>query len=223
MGGETTPIPPQACGVTDSHCSATGGVAPTLPLHTGLVLLPLSNTTAARLVVATVATVLVLVAVSPTVPASPAVAAEGAAWQWPVAGHRILVRPYIAPATQYSAGHRGVDIGAADTAENTTDSELQVLAPADGVVHFAGFVVDRPVLSIRQAEGIITSVEPVTSELVAGERVHRGQPVGILQLGHCARPCLHLGVRVNGEYVSPLNFLGGIPHSVLLPTRRLHT
>jgi murein DD-endopeptidase MepM/ murein hydrolase activator NlpD len=55
--------------------------------------------------------------------------------------------------------------------------------------------------------------------LVAGDAVRRGEVVGVLQPGHCSRPCLHFGVRRHGEYLSPLNFLGGIPHSVLLPTR----
>ncbi|WP_443208538.1 hypothetical protein [Salinibacterium sp. PAMC 21357] len=40
-----------------------------------------------------------------------------------------------------------------------------------------------------------------------------------MQAGHCTRPCLHFGVRVEGEYVSPLNYLSGIPRAVLLPTR----
>jgi murein DD-endopeptidase MepM/ murein hydrolase activator NlpD len=125
----------------------------------------------------------------------------------------MLVRPYIAPPTPYAAGHRGIDIGATGGA--------QVLAPDDGVVHFAGVVVDRPVLSIRHSGGMLSSFEPVSSVLEAGDRVHRGDVVGVLQPGHCSEPCLHFGVRLHGEYLSPLNYLGGIPHSVLLPTRPL--
>jgi murein DD-endopeptidase MepM/ murein hydrolase activator NlpD len=60
----------------------------------------------------------------------------------------------------------------------------------------------------------------VESTLSAGEAVSRGQLVGALLPGHCALvPCLHFGVRLNGEYVSPLNYLGGIRRAVLLPTR----
>src|SRR5690554_6488931 len=123
----------------------------------------------------------------------------------------MIVRPYLAPPTPYAAGHRGIDVGAGD--------DLQVFSPDDGVVHFAGVVVDRPVLSIRHSGGLISSYEPVTTELVAADAVRRGEVVGVLQAGHCSRPCLHFGVRRHGEYLSPLNFLGGIPHSVLLPTR----
>jgi len=96
-----------------------------------------------------------------------------------------------------------------------------VYAPATGVVHFAGVVVDRPVLSIRHGDGLLSSFEPVTTELVAGDHVQRGDQVGTLEPGHCSTPCLHFGVRRNGDYVSPFNYLGGIPHSVLLPTRAL--
>ncbi len=35
--------------------------------------------------------------------------------------------------------------------------------------------------------------------------------------GHCAAGCVHFGVRIDGEYVSPFLFLGGLPRAVLLP------
>ena len=122
------------------------------------------------------------------------------------------MRAYLAPPTRYGAGHRGIDIGAAEG--------TPVLAPADGVVHFVGVVVDRPVLSIEHAGGVLSSFEPVASELHAGDAVRRGEVVGTLVPGHCTSgPCLHLGARVDGEYVNPLVFLGGVPHAVLYPTR----
>ena len=138
-------------------------------------------------------------------------AAAGGSWLWPVAAPHPVVRPFIAPATPYAAGHRGIDIRTPGT---------EVLAPASGVVSFAGVVVDRPVLSIRHPGGIVSSYEPVSSDLSAGDAVSRGQPVGTLLPGHCAALCLHLGVRVDGQYVSPLNYLGEIPRSILLPTRQ---
>lgn len=134
-------------------------------------------------------------------------------WTWPLGPSHVIVRPFLAPATPYSSGHRGIDVHGAEG--------QAVIAPEDGVVHFAGFVVDRPVLSIRHADGLISSYEPVTSTLVAGMAVHRGDTIGALQSGHCGAPCLHFGVRLHGQYVSPLNYLGGIPRSVLLPTRPL--
>ena len=140
-----------------------------------------------------------------------ALAAAAALWAWPIAAPHPIARPYLAPATPYAAGHRGIDIRATAGAE--------VRAPADGVVHFAGVVVDRPVLSIDHGGGVLSSYEPVETELRAGDVVRRGQTIGTLQAGgHCATDaCLHLGVRLHGEYVSPLLFLGGQPRAVLLP------
>jgi murein DD-endopeptidase MepM/ murein hydrolase activator NlpD len=138
--------------------------------------------------------------------------AASALWAWPVAAPHPVARPFVAPASPYAAGHRGVDIRA--------PAGSVVRAPADGVVHFAGFVVDRPVLSITHAGGVISSYEPVSTSLVAGDAVRRGQVIATLLPGHCASPCLHLGARVNGVYVNPLLFLGDVPRAVLLPVRR---
>jgi murein DD-endopeptidase MepM/ murein hydrolase activator NlpD len=153
--------------------------------------------------------------VSTAVGGSPASAAASrptaqlGTWSWPVSGAHALARPYIAPAGPYAPGHRGVDIRAPVGAD--------VLAPADGIVHFAGFVVDRPVLSLEHADGALSSFEPVQTTLVVGDRVSRGQVIGTLLPGHCASACLHLGARVDGEYVNPLLFLGGVGWSVLYP------
>ena len=132
-------------------------------------------------------------------------------WDWPVAAPHPVVRPFLAPPTPYGAGHRGVDIGAASAV---------IRAPADGVVHFAGVVVDRPVLSISHAGGLISSFEPVASTLRKGDPVSRGDIIGTVEPGHCASRCVHFGVRLDGEYVSPLLLLGGVPRAVLLPTRK---
>lgn len=139
--------------------------------------------------------------------------AAQAGWVWPVDAPHIITRPYIAPETAYSAGHRGIDLAAPVGAV--------VRSPADGTVHFSGFIVDRFVVSIDHGDGIITSFEPVLSELPEGAAVQRGEPIGTVQPGHCASSCVHFGVRLHGQYVSPLNYLGGLEPSVLLPTRPL--
>lgn len=139
-----------------------------------------------------------------------AAAAMVALWAWPVAAPHPIARAYVAPPTPYASGHRGIDIRAEVGAE--------VRAPADGVVHFAGAVVDRPVLSIDHGGGVLSSYEPVVSALHEGDAVRRGQVIGEVQAGHCATGgCLHFGVRIHGEYLSPLLFLGGQPRAVLLP------
>jgi murein DD-endopeptidase MepM/ murein hydrolase activator NlpD len=134
-------------------------------------------------------------------------------WSWPVGPPHRVVRGFVAPEHPWSPGHRGIDVGA--------PIGSPVTAPDDGVVHFAGVVVDRPVLSMRHADGVLSSLEPVESDLSAGDPVVRGQVVGTVRPGHCADDeCVHLGARVDGEYVSPLLMLGLGRPSVLLPTRR---
>jgi murein DD-endopeptidase MepM/ murein hydrolase activator NlpD len=138
-------------------------------------------------------------------------AAPGGSWSWPTDTPHVLVRPYIAPATPYGPGHRGIDVRAGPS----------LIAPTDGLVHFAGTVVDRGVLTIDAGGGVLMSFEPVSTELVRGDVVHRGAVIGTIKSGHCSVPCVHLGVRVDGQYVSPLLYLGGVPRAVLLPTRTI--
>ena len=134
-------------------------------------------------------------------------------WSWPAAAPHPVVRPFTAPEHPWSPGHRGIDVG--------TPVGSPVTAPDDGVVHFSGIVVDRPVLSMRHADGVLSSLEPVVSDLAAGDPVVRGQVVGSVEAGHCPDvECVHLGARIDGEYVSPLMMLGLGRPSVLLPTRR---
>jgi murein DD-endopeptidase MepM/ murein hydrolase activator NlpD len=157
-------------------------------------------------------------------------AAPSGDWAWPVAEAREILRPYEAPRTRYAAGHRGIDIRATGT----------VHAPEHGVVHFVGYVVNRPVVSIAHDRGLLSSFEPVMSTLAAGDVVRRGQQIGTLAeyaggaddgsahdaaadtapAGHCSPGCLHVGVRHNGEYLSPLALFGDIPAAVLLPPRQ---
>lgn len=121
-----------------------------------------------------------------------------------------VVRPYVAPETTYTSGHRGVDLAGGGPS---------VAAPADGVVRYSGFVVDRPLLSIEHEGGVLTSYEPVETSLRAGDTVRRGDVIGTAVPGHCSETCVHFGVRVQGEYRSPLPWLTGMERAVLLPTR----
>jgi murein DD-endopeptidase MepM/ murein hydrolase activator NlpD len=129
-------------------------------------------------------------------------------WAWPVPPPLQIVRPYQAPATPYSSGHRGIDIAAAP--------HESVLAPADGVVYFVGFVVDRPVLTLEHGD-FLASFEPVEAHVSVGDAVRAGDVVGQLASGEHCSDCMHFGVRFRGEYVSPLLLLGGVPRAILLP------
>lgn len=122
-----------------------------------------------------------------------------------------MIRPFEAPATPYATGHRGIDLPATEG--------TPVFAPADGTVYFAGYVVDRPVLTLEHGD-YLASFEPVEATVSPGQAVVTGETVGTVGRGeHCAG-CLHFGVRYRGEYVSPLLLLGGVPRAVLLPQDR---
>lgn len=128
-------------------------------------------------------------------------------WVWPVEAVQI-VRPFEAPAHRYAAGHRGLDLGAV----------TRVRSPAAGTIAFAGLVAGRPVVTIDHGDGLVTTFEPVTTPLSAGDAVARGDPLGeVAEGGHTAAGAVHFGVRWNGEYVNPLRLLGGVPLAVLLP------
>lgn len=136
----------------------------------------------------------------------------GIVYGLPLAGDPIVVRPFDAPAAAWAPGHRGVDLAG-------TEGQ-PVLAPASGIVTFAGTVVDRGVVTIIDPTGLRTSLEPVLWSVGAGTRVQRGDPVGTIQAvaGHCApATCLHWGVRRGDVYLDPLLLVHPIGPVVLLP------
>lgn len=133
-----------------------------------------------------------------------------ARWAWPLWGAHTLDRGFEAPESRYGAGHRGIDI------PSSLDAEVR--APADGIVHFAGVVVDRPVLTLDNGDGVLSSFEAIDAHVTEGDVVSRGDVIGTIAFGpHCDADCLHVGVRVHGEYVNPMLFFGEVPFAVLLP------
>ncbi|MDO5754583.1 M23 family metallopeptidase [Arthrobacter sp.] len=140
------------------------------------------------------------------------------AWGWPLAGKPQVVHTFDPPSKPWLSGHRGVDLAATQGAP--------VLAPTDGVVSFAGKVVDRFVLTIATQDGLRLSFEPVASALKAGDKINRGQVLGAVEgITHCdvgtsgVSSCLHWGVRRGDEYLNPLQFILDLRPSVLLPLR----
>ncbi len=132
-------------------------------------------------------------------------ALEDRGWTWPVDGVQLL-RPFTAPAHAYGPGHRGVDLAAGAV----------LRSPADGHVAFAGQVAGRPVVTIDHGDGLVTTLEPATTELSVGDPIARGAVVGrVAEGGHEGSGTVHFGVRWNGEYINPLRLLGGVPRAVL--------
>ncbi|MDQ1512374.1 MAG: hypothetical protein QOC59_216, partial [Microbacteriaceae bacterium] len=139
-----------------------------------------------------------------------------ARWSWPLPAPHPVVRAFVAPASPWGAGHRGIDVAAG---VGTT-----VTAPADGTVVWAGRIVDRGVVSLDHGGGLLSSFEPVTPAVARGRPVHRGDPIGRVASGGSHPPgVLHIGARRDGAYVSPLLFLGGLQRAVLLPMDELRS
>lgn len=141
---------------------------------------------------------------------APASAAEvpDPPWAWP-GGVAEVTDGYRAPDHEYGPGHRGIDVAVAGD---------DIVAPAAGTVAFAGRVADRPLLTIDHGDGLVSTLEPVDPTVAAGERVARGQVVGSLADGGHAPPgSVHLGARLNGDYIDPLGLLGALERPVLLP------
>ncbi|MDO4919585.1 M23 family metallopeptidase [Kocuria sp.] len=143
---------------------------------------------------------------------TPAEAAAGnAGWAWPASPGPAVERSFEAPAKRWLPGHRGVDLHA--------PPGTPVRAPQAGVVSFSGKVVDREVLTIDHGDGHLSSFEPVSASVRTGDRVARGQVVATVAApGHGpAGSAVHWGVREDGEYVNPLQFVADMRPSVLLP------
>ncbi|MGO2746310.1 murein hydrolase activator EnvC family protein [Microbacterium sp.] len=156
------------------------------------------------------ARLLTILALLMLLPAAAAMPDDAGSWVWPVDGARTVAEPFRAPAHDYGPGHRGVDIA---TATGTV-----VRAPADGVVAFRGVVVDRALLTIDHGDGVISTFEPLASELVPGTAVRAGDAIGtVASGGHAATGTMHLGVRVDGVYTNPMLMFGDVPRAILLP------
>ncbi|WP_443469274.1 murein hydrolase activator EnvC family protein [Microbacterium sp. A196] len=136
--------------------------------------------------------------------------APEASWRWPVDAAREVAEPFVAPVHDYGPGHRGVDIVAGAGAI--------VRAPAYGIVAFRGVVVDRPLITLDHGGGIVSTFEPVASDLAPGTVVQAGDEIGtVVTGGHSAAGHLHIGVRMNGSYINPMLMFGDVPRAILLP------
>ncbi len=127
-------------------------------------------------------------------------AVQPGAYAWPVRG--AVIRPFEAPSSPYSAGHRGIDIAAL--------FGTPVVAAQDGVVAFAGWVAGALFISIDHPDGIRTTYSWLSAVGVKkGDRVVRGQVIGSTGHGHpeISTPHLHFGARIGQTYIDPMTLL----------------
>src|SRR6266576_5269836 len=139
------------------------------------------------------------------------------AWTWPVKGP--VLQKFVLGDDPYAAGqHRGIDIGAG--------AGEPVLAPASGLVSFAGTVpVSGECVTIQTADGYSVTLTHLGSMSVQrGASVAEGDAVGTVgpsgELEHDV-PYVHLGVRRSEDpngYVDPLLFLPRLTDPVEAPS-----
>lgn len=116
--------------------------------------------------------------------------------RWPVGGEQVVLDGFAPPAKDWGAGHRGVDLAAAEGD--------QVRSVAAGRVSFAAGLAGRGVVVVQHG-AVRTTYEPVRATVQAGDQVSAGTPIGVLEPnGHCDPTCLHLGLKRDAEYLDPL-------------------
>lgn len=130
---------------------------------------------------------------------------------WPLSPRPAVLRRFEQPRSQWSSGHRGVDLSGA--------VGEPVLSAGEGVVAFSGVIAGRGVITVRHPGGLRTTYEPVDQRLASATVVHQGDPIGVISStpGHCVPlSCLHWGAIAGGIYRDPLSLLG-LGRPILLP------
>lgn len=136
----------------------------------------------------------------------------GGSMAWPVPGYTRITSSFgmrTHPITGIYKLHTGVDIGAPLGAS--------FIAANDGVVTYAGWNRAYGNMVIIDHGGGITTLYAHGSEILVnvGDTVYQGNPVlKVGRTGYSTGPHAHFEVRVNGEYVEPLDFITSYSSSV---------
>jgi murein DD-endopeptidase MepM/ murein hydrolase activator NlpD len=121
-------------------------------------------------------------------------------WPWPVTGP--VIRGFDPPTSPFGAGHRGIDIA--------VPLGTPIRAPEAGTVSFAGRVGGELFVTIDHGGGLASTYSWLSAINVRkGDVVALGQSIGSTGTGHPGStiPHLHLGVKLDGEYLNPLEVL----------------
>jgi hypothetical protein len=159
---------------------------------------------------------------------SRAFAGEQVSVQLPLEPPIRVVSQFRQPNSDYSAGHRGVDLRVFDG--------QPVLAPSAGVIRFSGWVAGRKIISVENAAGLRWELEPVCAVgLISGLQVSKADYLGNVclktsanaagsvanNLSHCQiKQCLHFSIKRRSalgqwKYLSPMAFIGALAPSRL--------
>lgn len=128
---------------------------------------------------------------------------------WPLHPEPDVVRTFDPPSSPYSAGHRGVDLGAT--------SGQRVVSALPGTVTYAAPLAGRGVVVVSHG-ATRTTYQPVTSTVSVGDSVQAGDPLGRLEPAgsHCPpRACLHWGWIEDETYLDPLRLVDAGPVRLL--------
>ncbi|MGH2693354.1 MAG: peptidoglycan DD-metalloendopeptidase family protein [Actinomycetota bacterium] len=118
-----------------------------------------------------------------------------------------IERAFVAPSHAYGRGHRGIDYGVAPG--------TAVRAAGNGTVTFAGSVGGLLAVAISHEGGIKTTYSFLSEVYVrSGESVAQGRWIGRSGNAHQgAEEGLHFGVKAEGDYVDPTDYLGPLDAS----------
>lgn len=123
---------------------------------------------------------------------------------WPISSTRITSKfgPREAPIAGASNHHNGIDIGA------STGTKISAAASGTVVISQYNYSAGNYVM-ISHGDGLYTVYMHCSKLLVsAGDEVKQGDTVGLVgSTGVSTAPHLHFGVRLNGTYVDPLNYV----------------
>lgn len=131
------------------------------------------------------------------------VSSSGFMWPSPVSTRiTSTFGPRTSPTAGASSNHQGIDIGA--------PAGSNVLASADGTVTVASYQwAAGNYIMISHPDGISTVYMHNSKILVSvGQNVKKGDVIAkVGSTGVATGPHIHFGVRVNGQYVNPLNYV----------------
>ena len=129
----------------------------------------------------------------------------GGSMAWPVPGYTRITSPFgmrTHPITGVYKLHTGCDIGAPYGA--------QFVAANDGIVTYAGYNAAYGNMVIIDHGGGVTTLYAHGSRILVnvGDVLSQGTPVlEVGSTGYSTGPHAHFEVRINGEYVQPLDYI----------------